>query len=462
MKLNRISAFIKKASSSNSFDISTEEGRSKERYRRIGISTILSIANKSVSVVTTLVSVPLTINYLGTERYGLWMTISSAMAMLSFADLGLGNGLLTVIAELNGKDDHRSIQTYVSSTFFILSGVAILILGSFFVSYPFIPWSNLFNVKSNLAVQEANPAVAILVINLALNMPLGVVQRIQSGYQEDYKNQVWISLGSLLGLGGILICIYFNAGLPWLILALSGSTTLAIFINGLNLFSFQKKWLFPSLKFFDWSAGKRIMKIGAIFMILQILNFVGLASDNLIIANSLGASSVATYVVTQKLFFTAFISQFFITPLWAAFGEAMARSDYVWAKKTLNRVLILSFGVGLSTAIILFFCGKPVIAAWTNESLVPSTSLLLGFCCWLTMWGYVGTMSTFLNSGLLLKKQIVFFGLATCTSLFLKIILVGQWREAGVIWATVIGYGIFYIIPAGRLAYKSISVSMEI
>jgi O-antigen/teichoic acid export membrane protein len=170
----------------SSFDTSTEEGRSKERYRRIAISTAASVISKIVSIFTTLISVPLTINYLGTERYGLWMTISSVIGMLGFADLGMGNGLLNAISEANGKDDRQSARMYVSSTFFMLLAIAVLMLTAFALMYGFIPWQRVFNVTSDLAVQESGPTMAILVGSFATSMPLGVAQRVRMGYQEDF------------------------------------------------------------------------------------------------------------------------------------------------------------------------------------------------------------------------------------------------------------------------------------
>ena len=102
------------------FDTSTEEGRSKERYRRVALSTVVSAGAKGVVVLTTLVSVPLTVGYLGPERYGLWMTISATIAMLGFGDLGIGLGLLNVVSEADGKDDRGAAARYVSSSFFML------------------------------------------------------------------------------------------------------------------------------------------------------------------------------------------------------------------------------------------------------------------------------------------------------------------------------------------------------
>ena len=81
------------------FDTSTPEGRSRERYRRVALTAISSAGARVIAVVTMLIAVPLTLHYLGTERYGMWMTISSIIAMMGFADLGMGLGLMNAISE---------------------------------------------------------------------------------------------------------------------------------------------------------------------------------------------------------------------------------------------------------------------------------------------------------------------------------------------------------------------------
>src|SRR4051794_26485261 len=79
-------------------DRSTEQARSRERFRRIGLTTIASLGARSIAFATGFVTVPLTLHYLGPERYGMWATLSSVIAMAAFADLGLGNGLLNALS----------------------------------------------------------------------------------------------------------------------------------------------------------------------------------------------------------------------------------------------------------------------------------------------------------------------------------------------------------------------------
>ena len=288
-------------------------------------------------------------------------------------------------------------------------------------------------------------------------MPLGIVQRIQMGYQEGYKNQLWLSGGAVLGLAGVLVVIYLKAGLPWLVLAISGGPLVATVMNGCCLFVYSRPWLFPRWKYFNLSTSKNLAGVGLIFFLLQFFTVVGNSADNIVIAQVLGASAVAGYAVTKKLFMIIQINQYIIQPLWPAFGEAMARKNYKWAKRTLIRTLKLSLSTGMIAALPLLIFGKPIISFWVGPELVPSSALLIGFFFWVFQVNYGGTMSVFLNSGSLVGKQCVFIGAAAVLSIILQIILSGFWGVAGVIWAILIGYGIFYVVPAYHLTFGTLN-----
>src|SRR4051812_33299361 len=86
-----------------SFDTDTAEGRSAERYRRIAWSAVLSAGARGVGILVSFITVPLVIGYLGDERYGMWLTISSLFLVLGPLDLGIGRGLLQVVSEASGR-----------------------------------------------------------------------------------------------------------------------------------------------------------------------------------------------------------------------------------------------------------------------------------------------------------------------------------------------------------------------
>ena len=437
------------------FDVSTREGRSKERYRRILLTALAALAARGIGIAVSLISVPITLNYLGTERYGLWMTISSVLALLAFADLGMGNGLLNAIAKADGEDDIEAAQKNVSSAFFMLLTIGTIIAIVFLILYPVVPWPRVFNVETAVAMQESGPAIAVLMASFCINMPLGIAQRIQMGYQEGYKYYIWQVVGSLLGLGGVLVAVFLEAGLPWLALAMSGGPAIGVLLNCVVLFGVSRPWLLPKWRRLNWNTARNLANTGIWFLVLQVLTVVGTTSDNVVIAQVLGVSAVTVYAVTQKLFSITQVAQYFLTPLWPAFGEAMARSDYTWARRTLNRALVLSLGIGLFTAVPLVIFGDWIVPMWTRANIEPSQFLLIGLGLNVLLAAYGGVMSTFLNSGKLLSRQVVFFAAASIFS-NPEDWPDSAWDVAGAIWATVIGYGVLYVIPAWRLAYGAL------
>jgi O-antigen/teichoic acid export membrane protein len=435
------------------FDIETPEGRSDERHRRILLTSGSALAARFVSGIAALVTVPLTVSYLGAERYGLWMTVSSLIALLGFADLGMGNGLLTAIAVLHGRGDRDGARRNVSSAFFMLTGVAALLALVFSVSYPWVDWARAFNVSSAIARREAGPTAAVLVAFLCLNMPLGTVQRVQQGYQEGFASNLWGVVGNVLSLMALLAVIALKGGLPWLALAMSGGVAVSTLVNWIVMFRRSRPWLCPSRSFFDRRTATELLGSGSMFFVLSLCALIASSSDNLVIAHAIGPRAVAKYAITQKIFITLAFSQYFIAPLWPAFGEAIARKDYTWAHRTLKRAIELSLWVGVLTAIPLLLFGRQLISLWVGPAMAPSLTLLLGFSGWLLLAGYGGAMSTFLNSGTLLRKQVGFYVAAATTSVLLKIVFAYTWGIEGVIIGTVAGWVLVYVVPSARLAF---------
>ena len=425
------------------FDLSSAEGRSQERYRRIAATTFSSFLARGIGMVTVLISVPLTLRYLGKERFGLWMTVSSITAMWSFADLGIGNGLMNAIAAAEGKEDKDAAQLATSSSFFVLLLIALIILSLLALFFHMIPWPDLFKVQSQLAKSEAGYAAAILVVSLALSMPLGIAQRVHLGFQEGFTSSLWQMLGSIFTFTGIMIAAYFHAGVAWLVLASSGGLTLAMLVNWIVHFGWLRPWLRPRFKYFSWPVARAIVGAGLIFAALQGLAFLGFTSDNLIIAQFYGSSSVAGYAVVSRLFAAVFFLQFITMPLWPASGEAVARGDYAWARRMFERAMRLCLVLGVLIALGFMLLGKIFIARWAGPAMVPSFILLLGFAAWIMVASFYAPIAAVLSSAPFLRDQLKIYGCAAISAFLLKITFAYFWGVPGVIWGAVLGYGLF-------------------
>lgn len=439
------------------FDCSTEEGRSNERYRRASLSALASISAKVISMATILITIPLTMNYLGIERYGMWMTISSIIAVMVSADLGIGNGLLNIISNAQGRNDKENIIHSVSSAFFMLLSIAIIFGFVFAVIYKYIPWAVIFNVSSPKAISEAGPTTAVFIGCFLVNMLLGVVERIQSGYQEGYYFSLWNAFGSLLGLLLVIIAINFHAGLPWLVLAVSGSQVIAQLLNSTQLL-IRRPYLVPSLNKAGYDTATKIICMGMWFFLLQIALTVASASDNLIIAQLISAEAVTQYAVPAKLFtLITVLTSMLIMPLWPAYSEAVARNDTYWVRKTLKNMVGFTLTISSASAILLNIVGVQIIYIWAGPQITPSFSLLVGLGVWTVVLGCGNAIATFLAAVNKIRFLAITATTMACIAIVIKITMVHSMGIAGIIWGMVCAYTVFYLLPCTYLTNKVLS-----
>lgn len=431
------------------FDVSTPAGRAQERQRRVLLTGLAAGLAKGVTLLTLVISVPLTIGYLGVERYGLWMTISSVIAILGFADLGMGNGLLNCLSEAHGKDDVDLAREYVSSAAYLLAAVAAILALVFVVTYQLVPWPRVFNVTSPAAVVEAGPAMAVFVACFLVNIPLGIVQRIQMGYQEGFANSLWQAVGNIIGLVGVLAVIHYEGSLPWLVLAIAGAPVLATLMNGFVLFGFKRPTLRPRRRNVSAPAAQRIFRLGILFFILQIAVALAYSSDNIVIAQILGPQAVSEYSVATRLFIiTPMILGMFLAPLWPAYGESITRGDIQWVKNTLTRSLGLSLLVTGLPSIILVVFGAQIVKLWVGSAIIsPTPPLLLGMGIWTVMSAAGSAIAMFLNGSSRIGFQVVTASLMAAAAIGAKIVLAQQIGLPGVVWGTIIAYSILTVLP---------------
>ena len=441
------------------FDTGTEEGRSQERHRHIAWTTVTAAVAKGSALAAMLISVPLTLGYLGPERFGLWMTVAAVIAMLGFADFGLGNGILNAVSHDSGRNDFRGIHQSVSNGMIMLAAIGILILAVFLAIYPFVPWPAVFNVDTELAALESGPVVLVLVVCFIATLPLAATQKIQLGLQQGYWGNLWEAVGSIAGLIGIVVATSLEAGLPWIALAMAGAPVVFRALNTLVFFAFQETALRPRLAHFDLNAIRRLIRAGILFFSLQLAVVVGFQSDNIIIARILGVEAVAGYDIALKLStLPAVFIGLVVVAQWPAYGEAWTRGDSAWIRRTFVRTLRLSLLFAVPFGVILLIWGDTIIRIWAGPEVVPSIGLLIGISVWSVLLVLGNVIAALLNGLHVVKFQAINALLMATANILISIYLVNQIGVAGAILGTISAYAIFTLLPSWYYISRHISV----
>jgi O-antigen/teichoic acid export membrane protein len=210
-----------------------------------------------------------------------------------------------------------------------------------------------------------------------------------------------------------------------------GSTVSSV-LNAWVLFH-QDPWLLPSPDAFHFAAAKRVLHLGLMFFVLQCGVTIGYSSDNIVISQILGAAAVAAYAVPQKLFGPiSLLVSMAISPLWPAYGEALARGDLSWVRRIFFSSLWLVLGISVSTCTLMALIGPRILNLFFGKQLHVPLSLLLA----LAGWGVVNSVSTvisvFLNGAGVLKEQMALIAVVSPFNLGLSIFLTKHFGVMGV------------------------------
>jgi O-antigen/teichoic acid export membrane protein len=389
-------------------------------------------------VVTSLVSVPLAYSYLGPERYGLWIVLTSIISFMGIADLGIGNGLMNGVSDAYGKEDRDLAREYVASAFFLMLGLSALFAVAGAASYPFVPWLRVFNVKSGEVAAQGARGLLVLYCWFVVNLPLGVVTRTQAGLQLGYVSQMVGAFGNIISLLLVLLVIGLRGDLPSLVLASTFGGVSAILLNGWLLFR-KHPWLVPSWRFYRGRSAERILKVGLMFFVLQCAVAIGFNSDNIVIAQTLGVTAVAVYAVPQKLFgLVSMVVSMGLNPLWPAYSEAIACGDVAWVRRVFLASILLTLAVTIPLSGLLAVTGPWILKATVGKSLHAPKSLIVVLAVWAILASVSASMAMLLNGTGVIKPQTMIWVVASVSNLALSICLTRRFGVIGVCLGSII------------------------
>lgn len=434
-------------------DLSSEEGRGREREKRIVLSALLAVVAKVFHTAIPLITLKITIAYLGTELYGLWATITSFFSLFAFADLGLGNGLQTELSRATGKDDISQCRTLISSAYVVLTIVPFALLFILLALYSFVDWGNLMNAESEEAIAYSGPFVLALFSSRMISVPASLVQRIHNSLQEGYVASIWSCISSVFSLIVIYFFWKFDMGKLEMMWA---SSYIIVFVYLLNTFYFffvTNKQYRPSFKAINKQTSIRLLSTGSLFLALSVLTTISLSLDNFIVSKTVGLSETASYSVAYRIaLFIGIISTMLSTPLWAANGEALERGDLAWVKSRTRKMTVLSFWGALICSVILVLLANPVLS-WLGKDLFVPRSILIGMCCTQILVATTNPAFMVLNASRRIAVQIIMYAIYAVISLLCKYFFGRVYGAIAVSWGGAITYGII-ILPLLYFAYR--------
>lgn len=372
-------------------------GIESDRTKNITKHIIVSFLYRGGSILSSLFLVPLTINFLDTENYGIWLTLSSFIGWFSFFDIGLGNGLRNKFAEAKSKGDLTLAQGYVSTAYYTIGAVTLGIFLIFLWLNFFIDWTKVLNTTLDLN-SELSILMPIVFGFFCLQL---VVKLITTIYTADQHHSMQGKVGfysSALSLLAIWLMTHF-AKSSLLIFGTIFSALPVLLLVGLNVFAFSNRYKIyrPSIILWKKENLKDIFGLGIKFFILQICGIVLYTSDNLIISKLFTPAAVVPYNIAFKYYSIASMAfSIIIAPYWSTITEASQKEDWEWIKTAMNNLLRFVF-----FTIIIIFCmmllSNEIITLWVGNKIIISTSLSILMGIFFILTTIISPFTIFLN-----------------------------------------------------------------
>lgn len=344
--------------------ISTD-GRSKMLKSNILYSAILKV----IGLITSLLVVTITLNYLNSELYGVWLTITSILYWFSFFDIGLGNGMRNYLTEAVSKGNYKEAQSYLSTTIIALTIIASIIAIVGFILLKLLNLNSVFNTNtiSNTELQN------VLFVAIGFTLILFVLKIIGYVFVALQKYALWDfinTLGNIIGLLIIFLLTKFTNGkLIYVVFAFTCTPALIYILAAIPIFSKYPEFR-PTIQSFRKDFLSTIVGKGLGFFLIQITScLVIYGSSNLFITQFCGPESVTTYNVAYKFFNLLAIGYLvFISPMWNAYTDAYVKQDFNWIEKAFKSALkiwLFTEFAGIIMLIVsqyfyLFWVGKAV------------------------------------------------------------------------------------------------------
>jgi O-antigen/teichoic acid export membrane protein len=354
----------------------------KKREKSILAFFATSLASRGLGIGCQFLQVPIALHFLGNEAFGLWVTLSSLGFILSYSDFGIGLGVQNQVAEALGRGEKkRAQQVFVTGLGFLVAVMCVLLA----VLVPLCLFTNtagMLRITDPAVAASTRSAILVVTLVWCLNVPLGLGQRVAYGAQLGWLHNTATTCSQVLMLATTALGALLKVNMTmFFVLTFSGNLLVSIVF--LVYLLARLGWLRIQRSDFHLPYLRELSRLGIYFFFQQLATMVLFTMPPLILSATLGAGAVTPFNLAQRVLnlFTV-VTNAVLLPIWPAYAEAKAQSDWHWIRRTLYRSLVVVFAAAVIPMLLVAPFLPKVIHWWTKSAELPSLSLIWLLVAW--------------------------------------------------------------------------------
>ena len=398
-------------------------------------NVLLTIVIKGLGILIGFIYFPLSLDYLGTVKFGIFLTLLSIVDWFLNFDIGIGLGLRNKFGEAVALNEEKKAVHYVSSAYFALGAIVCVVTLLLIVLNYLLPWPAWINVGEEL-VEEVRLLGTVIIIAFGIRFVSANI------YEIFYATQkmAYVEFFSFLTKATFLILILiipFIVADSLLLFGTAKAMTFALVPLGVGLYYFRSKFYKyrPAIKFARWDYFKDLFSLGFKFFIIRIAMLVIYQTNHILIASFVSLEGVPQYEAAYK-YLSVFMMLFVIlnNQLWPSNLEAYAKGEIDWMKKSMRTVFKIWLGT-LILATVMVYISPFIYSLWLQDTLeIPlAISIAVAISICLTTW--VNMYNLVLNGTGKIKLQMYAWILAAIINI-----------PASLFFAKVMAFGVVGIV----------------
>ena len=396
-----------------------------------------------VVTVANLIAIPLYINYLGVDQYGVWITIFSLVGVIALFEIGVDQ---YVVASLSTESGDLTVATkmVISKVLLIKIYTSLLyILGGIFL----YNYYRLFISVGVDMTQSMQLIVVVLVSFYVVNLYINLYNSLLISKQKFQFINIVTAVFSVLAIILALGMLNLGYGIESIPIGLFSASFLQLLIY-INYFKDTLNLSSTKVVFFK-KIDKELINYSTSFQVLKIAYYYRNQLINLVINNVIGSYAVTIYsVVTRLSTMTATIINKMIGPLFPQLTIEISKNT---ANKLFIRLNILIVRITIIFATLIYFINPIFINFWVGSGYEVSRSYLASYLIYYIIIQSMSIYGMVIYSTKKFEKWPFYAVIEVGTSLILAIFLGNLYGIVGIISALVISslfiqIYLFYIV----------------
>jgi O-antigen/teichoic acid export membrane protein len=389
-----------------------------QRWRRIFISTGFSLCSRAVAMGCALLTIPIALRYLGASRYGIWITLTSSVSMLSFFDFGIGIGLQNRVAEMMGRGRLDHAAKCLRSTLLVIAGISLLLFAILTVLlFATDSFAALFP-SAHFGVVDIRAALLIILGAFVLGLPLGLFSRMALGLQQGWIPSIAQASGTAFSLVAVSIAALLGVNFTTFV-AMTVIPPIAGQTVSYLLLSRRVPACVALIGPISLAEGFRTLRDGSHYVLPQIAGSIVTQGPLVLLGTVSSPVSAAAYGVLTRISMPfQQLQQMFLEQVWPAITESLHRGDTPWLRKNLRRLLkmVAAFSVlVLVTLIVAVEVLFPMLTRSTELDL--SLPLVILYACHICVMCIIGVLA-YVANGLGRMRPQNYFAVVSIAAVF--------------------------------------------